>query len=248
MAKPKLCEIIAVASGKKGEAQKAVTDLYHKLQKADLFDGLHRSYKPRSDDGEKLPPESKHPQLKVADCIAEAVAGWSDLFDVTLTLDSGNCLARGTVEAGAAKFTDLPVTTLLFLEKQLADVKTFVSKLPTLDPASTWTADPATDSYRTEPHSTARTKKVQKAIVLYDATDKHPAQTQLITEDVIAGDWTQVNYSTRLSAREKNEMLARVEELITGVKTARERANGIEVDKRQIGRDMLRHVFGKYAG
>lgn len=53
---PKLCEVIAVASGKKGDVEKAVTEIYHKFQKPDLFDGLQRTYRPRTDDGESLPP------------------------------------------------------------------------------------------------------------------------------------------------------------------------------------------------
>lgn len=248
MGKPRLCEIIAVVSGKKGEVQKTVTDLYHKLQKPELFDGLQRTYKPRADGGEKLPAESKNPQLRTADLIASASRSWSDLFDLTLTLDAGNCVAAADVSAEDKVFAAVPVTTLLFLEKQLTDIKAFVTKLPTLDPAETWEQDPAQDMYRTPPHATTRTKKVQKAIVMYDATPQHPAQTQLVTEDVIAGDWTQVNYSTRLSMREKNEMLVRVDALVVAVKTARERANAAEVDKRQIGKDMLAYVFGKYAG
>jgi hypothetical protein len=244
MAKPRLCEIIAVVSGKKGETQKTVADLYHKLQKPDLFDGLQRTYKPRTDDGEKLPGESKNPQLKVRDAIAEAVSGWSELFDLVLTLDVGNCSAIGELTIGDKSYP-VPVTTLLFLQKQLEDVRTFVSKLPTLDPAASWIADPAQDMYRTEPHSTARTKKIQRAIVKYDATPEHPAQTEMITEDVVAGDWTQINYSTKLTAREKVEMLSRVGGLITAVKTARERANTIEVEKKTIGGALLSYVFGK---
>ena len=208
MAKPKLNEIIAIASGRKGEVQKAVTETYHKIQKEGLFDGLSRSYKPRTEDGEKLPAEQKFPQLRVRDLIADAGVRWLDLFDITLTLDHGNCLARADIvvdEQVLAK--DVPVTTLLFLEKQLADIKAFIGKLPVPDPAEKWHYDSGQDSLATEPTQTARTKKVQKPIVLYDATEHHPAQTQLITEDVLVGDWTQILYTTRSPAQDKNAML-----------------------------------------
>ena len=73
-----------------------------------------------------------------------------------------------------------------------ADVKAFITKLPVPDPAEKWHYDSGQDCLATDPTQTARIKKVQKPIVLYDATEHHPAQTQLITEDVLVGDWTQI--------------------------------------------------------
>lgn len=140
MANPRLCEIIAVVSERKGDTQKAVTDMYHKLQKADLFDGFTRTYKPREENGEALPGEQKFPQLRVNDLIDEANAKWVELLNLTLTLDRGNCAARGDVEVdGKVIMADVPAATLLFLEKQLDDVKTFVGKMPVPDPAMIWT-------------------------------------------------------------------------------------------------------------
>lgn len=245
MARPKLCEIIAVTSGKKGEVEKAVTDSYHRLQKGELFDGLSRTYRPRTEDGEQLPAEGKQPQLHVRDLIAEACDRWVELFDLTLTLDHGNCQARADVEVdGKAVARDVPVTTLLFLEKQLANVHAFVSKIPTPDPAEVWTYDAGQDLLVTRERQTARTKKVQRPLVMYDATKEHPAQTQLITEDVVAGDWSQTLFTTRMPAREKNAILERLAKLRDAVKVARERANGIEVDKKQVGEALLGYVFG----
>jgi len=71
--------------------------------------------------------------------------------------------------------TDVPVTYLLFLEKQLVDLHTFVKKLPVLDAAESWVRDDSTDSWRTEAVRTIRTKKVPRNHVKAEATDKHPA-------------------------------------------------------------------------
>src|SRR5579864_2164292 len=100
MAKPKLCEIIAVVAGKKGEVEAHVTGAHHKLQKGELFDGLSRTYRPREDGGEQLPAEQKQPQLRAKDLAADSVAKWIELFDLTLTLDHGNCVARGDIVIG----------------------------------------------------------------------------------------------------------------------------------------------------
>jgi hypothetical protein len=242
---PKLHEIIAVVSGKKGEAEKAVTEAYHLLQKPEFFDGLERTYRPLEDGGEKLPPESKRPQHAVRDLVAKARARWADLFDLTATLDAGNQVAKADVEVdGKVVAKDVPVPTLLFLEKQLQDVKTFVSKLPTPDPAEEWKPDPNQGTLAAAPVETHRTKKVQKAIVLYHATPEHPAQTQLVSEDVLAGYWKTTKYTTRVPAEEKAAMLARAQALLDAVKTARERANSIAVEKKKVGDGLLAYVFG----
>ncbi len=248
MAKSKLHEIIAVASGKKGEVEKEVTGVYHRFQKPELFDGIQRTYRPRTEDGEQLPAEGKHPQLRAKDLIGEAYRRWAELFDLTLTLDVGNCVARADVEVdGQAVAKDVPVTTLLFLEKQLANVKAFVEKIPTPDPAEVWRHDAQQDMLTTPPRLTARTKKVQKPLVLFPATKEHPAQTQLTTEDVIAGDWSQTLFTTRIPANEKNDMLERIGRLQDAVKVARERGNSVEVEKRKMGDAILTFVFGALA-
>jgi hypothetical protein len=245
MARPKLCEIIAVVSGKKGEVEKAVTEKYHLFQKGDLFDGISRSYRPRQEGGEALPSEQKQPQLRAKDLAADAVGRWTELFDLTLTLDHGNAVARGEITIGDNVIAiDVPVPTLLFLEKQLENVKAFLSKLPVPDPAEVWTYDGQQDMLATGGRETARTKKTQKPLVLFPATKEHPAQTQLITEDELAGYWTQTLFTTRIPAQVKNEMLERVGKLLDAVKTARERANASEVDKKRIGGALLNYVFG----
>lgn len=245
---PKLHEIIAVTAGKKGEAEKAVTEAYHLIQKPELFDGIAKTYRPIQEDGEQLPSESKRPQQTTRDLLAQACNKWRELFDLTVTLDTGNQAAKADVEVdGTVLIKDVPVPTLLFLEKQLTDVKTFVGKLPVPDPAEQWRNDPSQDMLATEPVQTARTKKVQKPLVLYPATDKHPAQTQLVTEDVLAGYWTTIKYTTRLSADVRAAILERINKLLDAVKVARERANAIAVDKRRVGDALLGFVFGDLA-
>lgn len=245
MAKPKLCEIIAVVSGKKGEVQKEISTAYHLLQKGELFDGLSRSYRPRTEDGEQLPSENKNPQVRIKDLIVHTCSKWKELFDLVLTQDVGNTIALGTINVDDKPLVDnIPVTTLLFLEKQLTDIHTFVTKMPTPDPAETWTYDNQQDMLMTNVRQTARTKKIQKPLVMYGATKEHPAQTQMITEDVIAGDWSQTLYTTRIQAKEKNDILERISKLQDAVKVARERANSTEVDKRKVGELLLSYVFG----
>lgn len=244
MAKPKLCEVIAVVSGKKGEVEKVVTDFHHCLQKGELFDGLSRTYRPKDADGESLPPEQKRPQLKALQLVSDAKEKWRELFDLTLTLDSGNCQAKGDLVVDDKILAkDIPVSTLLFLEKQLTHVKTFLTKLPSPNPAEQWRYNPDQDMLTTEEQRTTRTKKIAEPLVLYPATKEHPAQTQMIQKDVIAGEYATIQFTTRIPADKKNIALDRVDKLLVAVKTARERANSMEVDKRKMGEDLLSYVL-----
>jgi hypothetical protein len=155
----------------------------------------------------------------------------------------GEAKADVTVD-GQTLLRDVPVMYLLFLEKQLTDLHTFVKKLPVLDNAETWTFDESADTWRTEPVRTIRTKKVPRNHVKAEATDKHPAQVEVYYEDIAVGYWTTVKFSGALPARRVNELLERVEKLQRAVKFAREEANGAEVTDRHVGDVVFRYLFG----
>ena len=105
------------------------------------------------------------------------------------------------------------MTYLLFLEKQLTDLHTFVKKLPVLDAAEAWAFDEATDAYSTAPTQTTRTKKVPRNHVKAEATEKHPAQVEVYFEDVLVGYWTTVKFSGALPQARSTSCKARVEKL-----------------------------------
>src|SRR5262249_36542841 len=141
------------------------------------------------------------------------------LFDVTATKDWANCVARADIVVDSRTIAaGVPVAHLLFLEKQLVDLHTFVKKLPVLDAAESWVRDDSTDSWRTEPVRTIRTKKVPRNHVKAEATDKHPAQVEVYYEDVPVGYWTTVKFSGALPAKRVNEILDRVVALQAAVK------------------------------
>ena len=57
-------ELIAVEGDIKKKVKRQQTDIYHILQKPDLFFGLEKTYQPFEEGGESLPPESKKIQRK----------------------------------------------------------------------------------------------------------------------------------------------------------------------------------------
>lgn len=241
---PKLNQIIAIQSSKKSNAKDAITEVYQQVQKPDLLSGISRNYRPKDEAGETLPSESKMVQLKVSDAIEKATRALNEMFDVVATQDFANCQARADVVVdGKVIAKGVPVTHLLFLEKQLIDLETFVAKLPVLDPAERWVFDPSQDCFASEPFQTLRTKKVPKTHIKYEATKEHPAQVEMYMEDVTVGTWTTVKYSGAIPATKKNGMLEKVRALQDAVRSAREEANNLEVEKQKIGESILGYVF-----
>lgn len=183
--------------------------------------------------------------MKAEDVLRTTAATLSRLFDVTATKDWANTEARADVVVdGRTLVADVPVTYLLFLEKQLTDLRTFVRKLPVLDAAEAWNHDASTDSWKTEVVRTIRTKKVPRNHVKAEATEKHPAQVEVYYEDIAVGYWTTVKFSGALPARRVNELLERVEKLQQAVQFAREEANGSEVTDRRVGDAVFGYLFG----
>jgi len=241
----KLNQLIAVEKGVKAKSHQDLTAAHHGLQKPALLAGISRTYQPKDEEGEQLPPESTRVQVKSEDVLRDTAATLTRLFDVTATKDWSNCAARADVTVeGRTLLRDVPVAYLLFLEKQLADLGAFVRKLPVLDAAESWSVDPSTDSWKTEQVRTVRTKKVPRNHVKAEATDKHPAQVEVYYEDIPVGYWTTVKFSGALPARRVNELLDRVEKLQQAVKFAREEANGIEVTDQKVGDVVFGYLFG----
>lgn len=241
----KLNQVVAIEKGVKSKAAENLTGHYHTLQKPALLSGISRTYVPKHEDGDQLPAESTKVQVKVHEILGEVSTTLTRLFDVTATKEWGNTHAASNVTVdGKAILSAVPVSYLLFLEKQLVDVRTLVSKLPTLDPAEHWAYDEYNGIYQTAATQTLKTKKVLKNHVKAEATDKHPAQVDTYTEDVPVGTWTTVKTSGAVPQTMVKEYLQRVEQLLTAVKEAREHANSIEVSDVEVGEAVFTYLFG----
>ncbi len=133
----KLNQIIAVEKGVKSKSLQDITAAHHKVQKPALLAGISRTYQPKDEEGEQLPPESARVQFKAEEALREMSASLTRLFDVTATKDWANCSARADVTVdGRTVVAEVPVSYLLFLEKQLTDLHTFVKNFPSWTPPS----------------------------------------------------------------------------------------------------------------
>ena len=241
----KLNQVIAIEKGVKSRVYGELTNLNKMAQKSELFNGFYKQYQKLDEEGENLPPESKQVTIKSGSVMKRASDLLSELFDVTAKKDWANMEARADVVVDGVKLIEgAPVTFLLFLEKQLNDVHKLVSNLPELETSETWAEDKVNNLYQTAPTTTHRTKKVAKPIVLYDATADHPAQTQLISEDVLAGHWNLVKQSGALPYKKKVATLKRIQSLVDAIKESREAANaGTTITAPEIGASVFNYIL-----
>jgi hypothetical protein len=240
----RLNQIVAVEKGIKSRSFQELTDAHHALQKSSLLSGISRTYRPKDEEGEQLPPESTKVQVKGEETIRQTAEILTKLFDVTATKDWANCTAKADIKVdGTTLIEGVPVSYLLFLEKQLVDLLTFVRKLPVLDAAESWDYDASADCWATDPVQTVRTKKIPRNHVKAEATEKHPAQVEVYYEDVTVGYWKTVKFSGALPAKRINELVERVEKLQQAVKFAREEANNTEVTQQKTGSAIFGYLF-----
>jgi len=244
----RLHQILALEKTAKATTEGAVTRAYHDAQKTALFNGLTRVYTASdADDQERLPPERKMVQLTAAEVLGRAAQAWTRQANVVATKDATNQTAKASVMLGGQVLVaDVPVSTLLYLEKMLVNVAEMVKKMPVLDPEVEWgtAPDAATGQWKSKPEQTVRTRKVPKAFVKAPATDKHPAQVDVFTEDVIVGTWQKTLFSGALPAARKADMLSRVQEVQEAVKVAREYANQAVVVPGAVGEPIFDFVLG----
>lgn len=241
----KLNQLLAIEKGVNQTAQRQLTDVYHLLQRPQLFNGHNRTYQPKDDEGDAKPAESNRVQRTVTGLVGDMTGPLGRWFDVQLEKDAANLIALSDVQVDGMTFlTNVPTTHLLWLEKRLQDLKTVIEKMPVLDASEKWTRDEANGVYATEGVQTQSTTKVPTPVVKYPATDKHPAQTDMYNKDVIIGTWTTTKLSGAAEPSRQREALDRVEKLLAAVRQARADANSIDVPPvSKAGEAILDYIF-----
>lgn len=242
----KLNQLIAVLQSVKANASKSKTEVYQLCQKNTLFQGLSRTYQSREEDGFIYPPESQKLTLKADELVEKFVQSCSEFLDLAATQDYANTEAKATIAIdGQTIIADVPVSYLLFLEKQLQDMKTFIAALPVLSIDKDWQHDPNRGCYVTSPKETVKTKKITDFVVAYEATEHHPAQIKEVSKDVVEGIWSLIEFSGALPQDRVNLMMRRVDMLQKAVIQAREAANSQEVQQRQVANAVFSYLFAK---
>lgn len=239
-----LHQILALEKGTRVRAAGEFRTAQFQVNRPELLSGITRTYQPKDEEGEQLPPESKLVQVRTAEVLKDIEASFTRLLDITLTKDATNITATASIVVGTAVIAEnVPVTFLLVLEKQLGELLSFFKSLPVLDPGERWTYDGGIDAWTTEGVQSARSKKIPRNHVKAEATERHPAQVEVYYEDVAVGHWTTVKHSGALSQSVLRELVERTTDLLNGVKAAREQANTATVIDRRIGAALFGYML-----
>lgn len=244
---PKLNQILAIERNVKNKREDEFTRVHQELSKTELLFGLARTYQASTDGDETFPAENKVVQVKAADALKRLKVGLAELFDVTAQKDNTNCIARANVVVdGAVLLKDVPATHLLYIEKKLIDLITFIKSLPTLPQDEQWTVNATNGLWQTQPAETIKTKKIETVeVVPGTLTKEHPAQIVKHVKDVSVGKWTTTKYSGALTVDAVSSLLERAEKLQKAVKFAREEANQTPVVAGvESGSAVMGYIFG----
>ena len=246
----KLHELLAVEGQLDGTAKKILAEAGQTFsKKADHFQGFQRIYTPFTAGIEnELPSEEKAMVTTVGDKLEytfEAVVEWLDAVLQKERTNQDAC--ADIVIDDTILATDIPATFLLGLEAKLKEIRETLEHIPTLAPGIVWEADPTQGKgvYRMKnAQERMRTQKITKPIVLYAATDKHPAQVKEVTEDVAIGKYIETHLSGMISPADKSDLLGRIDKLTRAVKQARQRANNTDVVSVKIGSTLAGYILG----
>ncbi len=248
MANAKLNQILAVEKTVKLVNGEIVTNAYQQVTKTALMEGFSRTYTPKDDEGDQLPSETKNVQTGVEEILRTVADAHVKIYDINATKDFANCSGKAVADVvvnGTTVIKDAPAVYLIFLEKQLADIYTIIKKVPTLDPSERWSFNAEQSVYVTPPVGTTKTKKVPRNHVKAEATDKHPAQVETFTEDVVVGTWNTIKFSTAITVARRRQLLERIEALQEAVKFAREKANSVEAPNVEVGATLFDYILSQ---
>ncbi len=247
----KLHALLAIEGQLKGQAAKTRTDLKATLEKKrHLFEQKRVTFQPHEEGAAAVTETQSDIQSTIPQELAWIAGIWGKALDVSYQVAELNTQARADVvlDDGRILLKNVPATALLELEKRAGEIQDLIVAIPTLDPAKAFQPDEHAGKhvFVAREVKKQRTKKMQRPIVLYEATKEHPAQVQLLSEDVPIGWVTEQEWSGLISTTRKGELLERAEELRRAIRTARTRANDRALEPTETptcGAAIFAHVF-----
>lgn len=240
-----LHEVLAAEKTVTNARDQLLKDTTDKFGKGDnFFKGFTKTLSllgddPSNDKIEAAAREDKELPTTVVTTLEYLFQYWNKAEDVLFRKNLTNTTAVADLEyQGDVIAHAVPVDELMGLETRLGDLRKLATQIPTLDASRSWVPDfTAAQSgtwKATLPAITTKTEKETTAVVLYPATDKHPAQVEKVSRDKIVGTVTVNHTSGATTAIQKARVLAVLDELIVEAKKARTRANSVPVIERDI--------------
>ena len=237
-----LHQLLAVENEKKSTSSSMLAEAMKTFKdKQGHFDGETRKYTKTDENSDDLPNEHKQVVTNVQERLDYTLDFIGEAIDVAIQKEETNAsgVAVSELIIGEVSFGTFSATALLQLETQLKALRSLYNIIPTLDPVKKWKYNDQNGLYETGIEKSYRSAKRPKVITMAPATDKHPAQTQLVTEDIQVGTWEKSYASGRITPLQKSQLLGNIDKLINGVKRARSIANNAEVKNIKISKKLF---------
>lgn len=241
----KLHELLAVEQDRKHKGNQAIGEAKNTFIKKDTyFDGMVKRYVSLEEESEFIPDEKKAIVTTVKGKLEVAIEAIVKGIDAHISKEETNASekARAELIIEGKNFGLFSATSLLALESHLNKIRDLYANIPLLDSAKQFHFDTQEGVYKTEPEVKFRSVKRPKVIVKYEATEKHPAQTELLYLDIQVGKYETVYTSGRLTLTQKSQLMKRIEGLLEAVKMARSKANHAEVTKIKVGQELFNFI------
>jgi len=154
--------------------------------------------------------EEKPVTTTVHDTLEYALNFFANAENFQFQKNKTNQYATGTIIFRGVTIENIPVDELLGLEARLTKLRLLFQEIPTLDATKHWEKDETvgkgiwTTKFAEE---TTKTEKTVLPVEMSPATDKHPAQIQAVTKDIVVGKFTTVRKSGSATALQKAELL-----------------------------------------
>ncbi len=249
----KLHELLAVEADLEGVYKKILEETETTfVKKQDHFFGFHRHLRWFAEEEGQDQPEGIAEHKEMVTTVADRLGYQQDFIVRFLDavyqkeLSNQNAVADLIVDENILAKA-VPATFLLGLETKLKRIRRSYELIPTLPPGYKWEKDTerGADVYKNAvPEETYKQVNVITPQVLYDATDKHPAQVEKLAEKKNVGKFTKDLWYGMLSSADKSKLIGRVDTLLRAVKQARQRANRADVVEEQIGEKLFKYING----
>lgn len=245
---PKLHETLAAEKTRTGSWNAMYADTLDKFKKrAHFFEGHSRRLQMFEDNkaNEAIAAgqlEDKPVITTVYETLKDALDVFAKSEDLQLAKNLTKHRAVGTVYRNGEPFlVDMPIDELLGLEARITQIKILWESIPTQDATRTWTANPDIGKgiYEAALEETEKTEKQAIPIELHPGTKEHPPQAQLISKDVIVGKFSTRRRTGAATAQQKFEALEQINDFLTEIKQARQRANQTEVVDGKLGQKIV---------
>lgn len=244
----KLFELLAIERSKTAAAAKLIEETIAKFSKEPFFSGHIKTLSMIVDSPENRAIEDANKDMRelpttVIETLEYLCKFWAEAEDVIYAKNKSNQIANSDlIFRGNVIVENVPVDELLGLESRLEVLRKLCDRMPTLDASKKWIPVDSgrKGEYRVEePEVTSKTEKNMTAVVLYAATDKHPAQIEKVSKDEVVGTFKRILYSGAATSKQKANLISTMDELLVAVKQARMRANSVEASKEKIGSTLM---------